>query len=228
MSRFAQQEGILRAHACIRWMTIAWSHQIWWWKIENSRKVTVLLKAISLVLWIPYSPTKNVLHDKNWTFSTRIGSCRFFSSRFPWPFKDFKDSTPKITVPVYVWFSLTKQCISMVWFQTSWFTYQGRKAKNYFPTRDLLISAMSHVKLIENCRVPRRLSPDENWRAKEGGKEKRGETALNLPSLPFRMVPCTLSPVTHVSRSHLFETMRKTTRLRRRLDQEETRVYTCH
>ena len=74
----------------------------------------------------------------------------------------------------------------MVWFQTSWFTYQGRKAKNYFTTRDLLISAMSHVKLIENCHVPRRLSPDENWRAKEGGKEKRGEMALNLPSLPFQ------------------------------------------
>ena len=92
----------------------------------------------------------------------------------------------------------------------------------------LLARCLMHVKLIENCRVPRRLSPDENWRAKEGGKEKRGETALNLPSLPFRMVPCTLSPVTHVSRSHLFETMRKTTRLRRRLDQEETRVYTCH
>ena len=113
----------------------------------------------------------------------------------------------------------------MVWFQTSWFTYQGRKAKNYFTTRDLLIGAMPHVKLIENCHVPRRLSPDENWRAKEGGKEKRGETALNLSSLPFRMVPCTLSPVTRLSRSHLFETMRKTKRLRRRLDRGDTRLY---
>ena len=44
---------------------------------------------------------KNVLHYKNWTFSTQVFSCRFFSSRFSWPFKDFKDSTPKITFPAY-------------------------------------------------------------------------------------------------------------------------------
>ena len=43
---------------------------------------------------------KNNLHDKNRTFSTRVFSCRFFSSRFSEPFKDFNDSTPKITVPV--------------------------------------------------------------------------------------------------------------------------------
>ena len=66
-----QQEGILHAHACIRWTTIAWAHQIWWREIEKSRKGTVLLKAISLVLWTPYFPTKNILHDKNRTFSTR-------------------------------------------------------------------------------------------------------------------------------------------------------------
>ena len=82
-----QQEGILRAHACIRWTIIAWAHQIWRREIENSRKVTVLLKAISLVLWIPYFPLKNALHDKKWKFSTRVFSCRFFSSRFSWPFK---------------------------------------------------------------------------------------------------------------------------------------------
>ena len=67
-----QQEGILHAHACIRWTTIVGAHQIWRREIENSRKVTFLLKAISLVLWIPYFPTKNGLHDKNWTFSTRF------------------------------------------------------------------------------------------------------------------------------------------------------------
>ena len=60
-----------------------------------ARKVTVLLKTISLVLWIPHFPTKNILHDKNQTFSTRVFTCRFFSSRFSWPFKDFQDSTPK-------------------------------------------------------------------------------------------------------------------------------------
>ena len=36
-----------------------------------------------------------------------------------------------------------------------------------------------------NCLVPRRLSLDENVRAKEGGKETTGETALRLPSVPF-------------------------------------------
>ena len=50
---------------------LAWAHQIWWREIENSRKLTILLKAISLVLWISYFPTKNVLHDKNRTFSKR-------------------------------------------------------------------------------------------------------------------------------------------------------------
>ena len=47
------RRAFLRAHACIRWTTIAWAHQIWWRQIENSRKVSVLLKAISSVLWIP-------------------------------------------------------------------------------------------------------------------------------------------------------------------------------
>ena len=53
-----QQEGILHARACIRWTTIVWAHQIWWREIKNSRIGTVLLKAISLVLWIPYFPAK--------------------------------------------------------------------------------------------------------------------------------------------------------------------------
>ena len=65
-----------------------------------ARKVTVLLKAISLVLWIPYFPTKNFLHDKNRTFPTRGFTCRFFSSGFSWPLKDFQDPTPKSHVPL--------------------------------------------------------------------------------------------------------------------------------
>ena len=57
-----QQEGVLHAHVCIRWATIAWAHQIWWREIKNWRKVTVLSKAILLVFRISY-------FDKNRTFS---------------------------------------------------------------------------------------------------------------------------------------------------------------
>ena len=60
-----------------------------------ARKVTVLLKAISLLLWILYFPTKNTLHDKNRTFFTRVFSCRFFSSRFSWPLKTFMTQRQK-------------------------------------------------------------------------------------------------------------------------------------
>ena len=95
-----EQEGILHAHAYILWTTMAWAHQFWWREIENSRTGTVVLKAISFVLWIPYFLTKNILYDKNLTFSTRVFHCRFFRSRFSWPYKDFQDSTPKSHVPV--------------------------------------------------------------------------------------------------------------------------------
>ena len=38
---------------------------------------------------------KNILHEKNQKDSTGVFTCRFFSRRFSWPFKDFHDSTPK-------------------------------------------------------------------------------------------------------------------------------------
>ena len=101
-----------------------------------------------------------------------------------------------------------------------------KKAKNYFTTRDLFISAMSHVKLIKDCCVLRRLSSDKNWRAKEGWKGKTGKTALNLSSLPFQWsLALRHQSCTRVSRSPLFETMRTTKRLRRRLDRGDTRLY---
>ena len=77
-----------------------------------------------------------VLSKKNKLSMTKIGRfLRGFSvvdfsavARFSWPFKDLKYSTPKITVPVsdpsFTW----KQCIWMVWFPNSWFTYHGRNA----------------------------------------------------------------------------------------------------
>ena len=64
-----------------------------------ARKITVLfVGALNTVL----SYKKNIRHDKNRTFSTRVFTRRFFSSRFSWPFKDFQDSTPKRHVPVSV------------------------------------------------------------------------------------------------------------------------------
>ena len=41
------------------------------------------------------------------------------------------------------------------------------------------------IAAVDIYRVPRRLSIEENVRAKEGGKETTGETALRLPSVPF-------------------------------------------
>ena len=97
-----------------------WAHQIWWWEIENSRKVTVLLKAISLVLWISYFPTKHILHDKNRTFSKRDFSAVGFLDLL----KTLKTQRQK-SLFLYVWFSLAKQC--MVWFPNSWFYFISRK-----------------------------------------------------------------------------------------------------
>ena len=76
-----------------------------------------------------------------------------------------------------------------------------------------------------NCLVPRRLSLDENVRAKESGKETTGETTRRLLSVPF---PWSLA----VHHQSLASTLRKTKRLRRRLtlkviraDQEPELIY---
>ena len=50
------------------------------------------------------------------------------------------------------------------------------------------------MKCLNSCLVPRRLSLDENVRAKEGAKETTGSAVYTLP-----MVPCGSSPVTRVS-----------------------------
>ena len=89
------------ACACVHPMNaMAWSHQIWWQEIENSRKGKVLVKAISFVLWVPYFPTKKFSMAKIGRFLRGCFTCRFFRSRFSWPFKDFQDSTPKSHGPV--------------------------------------------------------------------------------------------------------------------------------
>ena len=122
-----------------------------------ARKVTVLLKAISLVLWIPYFPTKNVIHDKNRTFSTRVFSCRFFSSRFFWPFKDLKYSIDtqhqnSLFLLVYqIWVSLAKQCISMVWFPNSWFYLSRKKCIVAATLRKVKTNLLREVYLLARC-----------------------------------------------------------------------------
>ena len=65
-------------------------------EIENLYKGTVLLKAISLVLWIPYFPTKNILHEINWTLSTRGFICKFSKVGFFGPLKTFKTQRQKV------------------------------------------------------------------------------------------------------------------------------------
>ena len=72
------------------------------------------------------------------------------------------------------------------------------------------------------CLVPRRLSFDENVRAKEGGKETTGETALRLFYFACRLYPShgPLRFITSHSRLALASAMRKTKRLRRRLKQQ--------
>ena len=101
-----------------------------------------------------------------------------------------------------------------------------KKAKNYFTTRDLFISAMSHVKLIKDCCVLIRLSPDKNWRAKEGWKGKKGKTALNLPSLPFQW-SLALRHQSLAFRARLFSKpcKKRSACMRRRLDRGDTRLY---
>ena len=158
-----QEEGNFGTHACICWTIIAWAHQIWWREIGNSCKVTVLLKVISLMLWIPYFRIKNVLLDKNCIFSTWVFRSRFFSSRFSWPFKDFKDSTPKITVSVvrlsfmdkavhfYGLISKLMVCLSSKKCFVAMFSCFKKEWKS-FTTQGLFISLMFHVKLItETC-----------------------------------------------------------------------------
>ena len=59
----------------------AWAEPHSWVNGRASVRVSALFKVISSVLWIPYFPKKKkVIHDKNRTFSTRVFSCRFFSS----------------------------------------------------------------------------------------------------------------------------------------------------
>ena len=67
------------------------------------------------------------------------------------------------------------------------------------------IQTLSMITHNKTCLVPRRLSFDENVRAKEGGKETTGDCTLP-------MVPCGSSPVTRFALAS-----RKTRRLRRRL-----------
>ena len=99
------------------------AHQIWWREIEKSRKVTVLLKAILLMLWIPYFPTKDVLPD----FSTRVFSCRFFSSSFSWNLRGFKETQSQKSLFLYK-SDFHWQSNAFLWtdFQTHGLTYQGR------------------------------------------------------------------------------------------------------
>ena len=73
------------------------------------------------------------------------------------------------------------------------------------------------------CLVPRRLSLDENVRAKEGGKETTGETCFACHLYPSHGP---LRFITSHSRFALASTMRKTKRLRRTLGLRCSRLLT--
>ena len=77
------------------------------------------------------------------------------------------------------------------------------------------IQTLSMITHNKTCLVPRRLSFDENVRAKEGGKETTGDCTLP-------MVPCGSSPVTRFALAS-----RKTRRLTRRLINSLSYSYYC-
>ena len=111
------------------------------WKL--ARKVTILLKAISFVLWIPYFPTKKVLYEKKRTFSTRVSTCRFFSSRFSWPLKTFNTERQK-----------SCSCVSLI--------FTGRTMQFYGLISKLVVLLReeihrSNVQLLENKKRKKKL-----------------------------------------------------------------------
>ena len=94
---------------------LAWSYSPF-----KSNFVGALNTVLSYKKCSPWQKIERFLH--------RVLSCRFFSSWFSWPFKDFKESTPKNTVlntSDFHW-----QSHAFVWFevQSHGFTYQGRYA----------------------------------------------------------------------------------------------------
>ena len=121
-------EGILHAHACFCWTTIAWAHQMWWREIENSREVIVIWRAISLVLWIQYFPTKTVLHinDKQTDVFYAGFSCRFSSGRFSWPFLKRLNAKKSLFLYKSDFHWQSNAFLWLLWFdfQTHGFTYQ--------------------------------------------------------------------------------------------------------
>ena len=136
----------------------------------------------------------------------------FFPPYFSCPFCRF-------SIFVFLAFSFVFSTLSRKWRRTLFvlelrhlfFRYSVHLVKE-------IVKLLKKSERWENCLVPRRLSFDEKVRAKEGGKETTGETALRLPSVPF---PWSLA-VHHqsfVSRSPL--PCEKTKRLRRRLMREQ-------
>ena len=106
-----QQEGVLHAHVCIHWVTMAWVHQIWWRESKNLRKVTVLSKAILLVLRMLY-------FDENQTFSKQDFSAVGFLDLL----KTLKTQRQKSLFPYNSDFHLQSNTFLWFDFQTHGFT----------------------------------------------------------------------------------------------------------
>ena len=149
-----EQEGILRTHACIRWTTIAWVHQIWWREIENSRKVSVLLKghfvgALNTSLYYK----KMLSMTKIWRFPRAFSVVDFSAVDFLDLLKTQRQKSLFLHKSdfhwrsnAFLWFFLSrKKCIGVMFSSL-------RKAKK-ITTRGLFVSTLSHVKLIAETRL---------------------------------------------------------------------------
>ena len=93
-----------------------------------ARKVTVFLKAISLVLWILYFPAKNILHDKNQTFLRGFPLVDFSAVGILSLLKTFKTQHQKVMFLYKSNFHWQSNAFLWFDFQTRGFTYQGGNA----------------------------------------------------------------------------------------------------
>ena len=78
--------------------------------------------------FVPYFPTKNILHDKNWTFSTRVSVVDSSAVGFLGLLQTFKTQRQKIMFHYQSDFHWKSNAFLWFDFQTRGFTYQRGNA----------------------------------------------------------------------------------------------------